>query len=190
MATALVKMTTDLRATPADTVAGYAFIGELLTRLDKTADAQAAFEAALKVQPANGYLLAKLGQIASGSGAHDKAIEYLTRALAQEPGHPRIRFLLAAEYRQSGRLADAEQEVAALDRGQGTEVLAFNDPIRQALNELNLGSIRQVRLGAALMKAGRFASAIPVLRSRHPGQPGQRRSADAIWRRAAGTGAI
>jgi tetratricopeptide (TPR) repeat protein len=153
-------MRTDVRAEPADILAAVCFTGECLSRLNKSDEAEQTLEEALKLQPKCVYALAKLGQLASESGRPEKAIDCLQRALTLDRDHTGIRYRLAAAYRQCGDLDKASQVCPVLDSKEKMQQIYWHDSIRLALDELNLSSTRQVRLGATLTKAGRFGQAV------------------------------
>jgi tetratricopeptide (TPR) repeat protein len=153
-------MSTDLRVKLGERVAALCFLGDLLSRANRPGDGVRVLQEALHLQPDCVFALAGQGRMAAQMGQDRKALELLHKAEALEPGNPGVRFLLAAVYRQRGDL----DRVARYNRGpdEGADQRVFrDDPIRAAIDEINLSSVRQVRLGAVHSRAGRFALALP-----------------------------
>jgi len=161
MARSLEAMATDLRAQAAEHVAALCFLGDSLSRVNRPADAMRVLQDALQWQPKCLFALARMGQLASQMGENDKALDLLQRAQVLEPSNPGVRFLLAAVHRQRGELDKAAQVSRGLEASATDQRVLRDDPLRAALDELNLSSVRQVRLGAAQSQAGRFGLAVP-----------------------------
>jgi tetratricopeptide (TPR) repeat protein len=160
LARARDAMSTDLRIKLGERVAALCFLGDLLSRANRPADGMRVLQEALQLQPNCLFALARQGQMAAQMGQEQKALELLQKAEALEPGNSGVRFLLAAVHRQRGDLDRAAQYSRGLDDGAGQRVFR-DDPIRAAIDEINLSSVRQVRLGAVHSQAGRFAMALP-----------------------------
>jgi tetratricopeptide (TPR) repeat protein len=172
MARSLEAMATDLRAQSAERVAALCFLGDSLSRVNRPADARRVLQDALQWQPKCLFALARMGQLASQMGENDKALDLLQRAQLLEPGNPGVRFLLAAVHRQRGELDKAAQVSRGLEASATDQRVLRDDPMRAAVDELNLSAVRQVRLGAVQSQAGRFGLAVPFFLRALQADPG------------------
>jgi predicted Zn-dependent protease len=107
------------------------------------AEAIAAFEAAIKLNPTLAGPRAELGKALLGRGDTQKAIEQLERAAALDPDNPAPLYLLGQTYRKMGNTARAQELLARVTKlnEQGRS----EDPDR----ELKRIVVRIVREGAA-----------------------------------------
>jgi tetratricopeptide (TPR) repeat protein len=82
-------------------------LGNLYAELEKTTDAQAEYEAALRLNPSYLEALVNLGGLYSDKGDHQEAIGYFERALAINPEDCKARSNLGNSYYALERYPDA-----------------------------------------------------------------------------------
>lgn len=126
--------------------------GMLLERQGRRDEALAAMEALIRRHPGHAGALNYVGYSWADANVHlDKALEYIQRALAQDPDNGYIRDSLGWVYFRLGRLRQAREELEASHRILG------DDP-----NVLeHLGDVHQ-RLGLGAQAAGYFRRALEL----------------------------
>ncbi|MFN3303123.1 MAG: XrtA/PEP-CTERM system TPR-repeat protein PrsT [Roseateles sp.] len=92
-------------------------------------------ERALKVNPRSAVFLDTAGWANFQQGKQDRALQLLRDARLREPGNPDIRYHLAAVLAQTGRKAEAKEELTATLRNHATFATAAE--ARQLLSTLN-----------------------------------------------------
>lgn len=92
-------------------------LGVALYQMGCTADAKAAFESAVRLDPENGISRYNLGCVLEEQGQLDEAVKHLLRAAALMPSHPDVHFNLALAYEKRG-----ERDLA---RGEWTAYLRY-----------------------------------------------------------------
>ena len=104
--------------------AAHALAGETLTRLGRAAEAGAAFERALELNPADDEIRLGLARSLSQQGRSAEAVPHLQHLLAAEPTNPGYRSLMATVAGQTGdfnrSVAIYEELLAAHDRNATT----------------------------------------------------------------------
>jgi tetratricopeptide (TPR) repeat protein len=113
-------------------------LGVALYQMGCVADAKAAFEAAVRLDPENGISRYNLGCVLEEQGQIEPAVHHLRRAAALMPSHPDVHFNLALAYDKQG-----ERDLA---RGEWTAYLRYapNGPwaeqARARLSQYSRGS--------------------------------------------------
>ncbi len=103
-------------------------LGGWLRRLERMADAIAAYRRALEIQPDSEQALAALAEIYRAQGRADAAIEGYRTVLRLEPRSPQIWYQLATLYLDLGRAKESEQTFQ--------EALKHNPKMGAAYNSL------------------------------------------------------
>lgn len=85
-------------------------LGVALYQMGCSADAKAAFESAVRLDPENGISRYNLGCVLEEQGQIEQAIEHLRCAAALMPSHPDVHFNLALAYDKRGERALAREE--------------------------------------------------------------------------------
>lgn len=88
-------------------------LGVALYQMGCVADAKAAFEAAVRLDPENGISRYNLGCVLEEQGQIDQAVQHLRRAAALMPSHPDVHFNLALAYDKQGQHDLARDEWTA-----------------------------------------------------------------------------
>jgi tetratricopeptide (TPR) repeat protein len=120
---ALHEFEAELKLNPSDALAHYQ-VGQILALQQKNEEAGARFEQALKLQPDLVEAMVALARLRPRA-----AIPLLEKAVALSPRHEPARYALMIAYRNAGRLQEAEQQKAELDKlirppeGEFTEFL-------------------------------------------------------------------
>lgn len=88
-------------------------LGVALYQMGCVADARAAFEAAVRLDPENGISRYNLGCVFEEQGLIDQAVEHLREAASLMPSHPDVHFNLALAYDKRGEHKLAREEWSA-----------------------------------------------------------------------------
>ncbi|PYV22008.1 MAG: hypothetical protein DMG24_18005 [Acidobacteria bacterium] len=99
------------------------------------------------------------GRVRAARGDTPGAAELLGRACALFPAYGAAHYLLALAYRKLGNAAASREHFALYERNV-TAVPPLEDPLRQAVLELNRGANRHIERGIALEQAGMLREAI------------------------------
>lgn len=99
-----------------------------------------------------GRAYAALGDATAAAASYLAACELF-------PPYGSAHYALALAYRKMSDTANARQHFKAFEQNR-TTVPALEDPLRVAVNELNLGAVGHIRRGASMEQAGRIAEAI------------------------------
>lgn len=88
-------------------------LGVALYQMGCVADAKAAFEAAVRLDPENGISRYNLGCVLEEQGQIEQAVHHLRRAASLMPSHPDVHFNLALAYDKQGQYDLARDEWTA-----------------------------------------------------------------------------
>jgi tetratricopeptide (TPR) repeat protein len=164
MTSAVERLRRDVTAKPVDFDAAMAFIGEASIRLNKPADAKAAFAAVLRHNPKHLFSLIKLGQIASQAGDSREAVHYFESARLLSAQLPEVNRLLAAEYRRLGDMEKAASFPVPQSFQRKATAIAYADALMASLEGLNRSSVYWRRLANQKSELGRWADALALSR--------------------------
>jgi tetratricopeptide (TPR) repeat protein len=114
---AAAEFRSELQLSPEDSACEFQ-LGQIAQVKGNTADARSHFERALALSPDFVQALIALGKLASQSKDYPRAIFLLSRATTLQPSNETAHYALLTAYRDSGDLAKAQAEKAALDKLQ------------------------------------------------------------------------
>ncbi len=114
---ALAEFERELKLNPSDAIAQFE-IGQVLSALQKPAEALHYYERALELRPEFTDALIVVGRSRAQAGQYDKAIELFTKAVTLQPDNEAAHYNLMLAFRNTGRAADALQQKQELDRIQ------------------------------------------------------------------------
>ena len=120
----------ELKLNPQDAIAEYQ-VAQVLDVQQKNAEAIPHFEQALKLQPDFAEVLIALGKIRVEQKKYDEAVSLLERAVKLMPQSEPAHYNLMLAYRNSGRMADARKEKAALDKLQKAPEGEFSEFLKK-----------------------------------------------------------
>jgi len=136
-----------------DDFAAMIYLGEVLMRLNRPAQARAQFRAALAAYPAAAFN--GLGEIALAEGGFEEAARHFEAALQRVPRASRIHYSLAMAYRGLGRLDQVEAQLQQL----GQAGIQVSDPVLDHLPSLLRGERVNLIQGQVAYQAGQFTAA-------------------------------
>ncbi|MEZ5317512.1 MAG: tetratricopeptide repeat protein [Vicinamibacterales bacterium] len=128
---------TDAPNTPA-AAGAYAVIGGVERLKDRKAEAIAAFEQVMKLQPRPLGAAVALANLYLSMGDTDPAATYARQALAIAPGNPEARVVLVRVALMKGDVATARRDIAALRREYPNAPVVMNLLAAQQLADRNL----------------------------------------------------
>ena len=93
-----------------DWIEAHINLGVALYQVGRIDEAQAAFQAAVRLDPENGISRYNLGCVLEERGKIGEAIEHLRHAASVIPDHPDVHFNLALAYEKRGQRASAREQ--------------------------------------------------------------------------------
>ena len=99
----------------------YGQLGRALVRMGRPAEGLEHLHYAMRLSPRDPSMPSWLGMAGGAElelGHYDKAIEYLDRALAFDPGQPRILLVLVGAHALAGNMSEARAKLAQLQKTQ------------------------------------------------------------------------
>jgi len=159
-------------ATAAASLDAYFGLGNALTRLGRLAEAQAAYEKALEINPNHTPTLSNLGVAYYQLGQLSQAQEMFTKVLQITPQDAETHYLLAATYIQRQNLEAAEQSLQ--------RALEINPTLPEARFGLGILRREQGRVQEAIAEFEAFLAGPPAQ------DPRARSEAEAILRQLRG----
>lgn len=157
--TAVAGLRRVLELDPAQ-VAARVWLAESLWELSRLEEADREFAAALEDDPRSARALAGRAKVALSHGEPARAVGYLERALALQPGATSLRYALGSAYRQVGDLERSARVLAGVPADNRLhEPLALSDPWMDEVEALQGGHVRELVAGHRAFAAGRFREA-------------------------------
>lgn len=123
---AAAEFRSELKLNPEDASCEFQ-LGQIAQVETKTDEARKHFEEALKLSPNFVQALLALGKIETA----DKAVELFSRATELEPTNEAAHYALMSAYRDSGKMEQAKQEKAILDKLQKPEDGEFSNFLKK-----------------------------------------------------------
>lgn len=164
-------------------------LGQIHQQQGRDADALVELTVASLLDPSRDSAFAAIAQLHLAAGRFPDAIDAARHALAKHPRNREARFALARALQQSGKEKDAEAELAEAERRQKEETESLRQEFVLNLVRIQAARLEQdqkwdeaaalrrevasspmavppdfVRLGQALVKAGRHDEAVDILR--------------------------
>lgn len=130
-------------------------IGECYQGLNQLENAGYAYQLARAIVPEGTAVLARMGELALAQKEYQKAVNYLTLALASEPGANKLHYPLAMAYRRLGRTDLARQHLEM----RGMVGVQPPDPLKTKLESLLKGYRVHILAGKLAFSAGRYNEA-------------------------------
>jgi tetratricopeptide (TPR) repeat protein len=127
---AAAEFRAELKLSPEDASCEFQ-LGQIAQVETKTAEARMHFEQALKLSPAFVQALIALGKMEAAAKNYARAAELLSQATKLEPANETAHYALMSAYRDSGRMDEAKQEKAALDKLQKPEDGEFSNFLKK-----------------------------------------------------------
>jgi tetratricopeptide (TPR) repeat protein len=148
-------------------------LGELLLALGDASAARVHFERVVELGSTGSQGgvegFTGLGACELALGQADEAVRALERAVALEPGYKSARYQLGLAYRELGRVAEAERELAL---GQLAQPRPLADPLSDELRRLTVGPTARLQLALQYLEAGRNDRAVRMLEALLERAPG------------------
>jgi tetratricopeptide (TPR) repeat protein len=148
-------------------------LAELLFGLDRLPEAEAQFQACLKINPDHPRALLGLSRIAFQRGELKTCKNYLVRAVANDPDLKSACLLLAQVKHREGDLAGAEKE-----RRRAAEIRNekhWPDPFQEEVNRLRTGEKATIIEAGKLWRQGRAKEALALI------EPAAQRYPNSEW---------
>ena len=121
--------------------------GLALRHLNRLEESEAAFRAALAVDPGHADVLFNLGAVLARRGALDEAVAYLRKAAGLDPSKADVRYQLSQALRRVGDTAGAQKELDEFQRlraGQ-QQVAQVSNLMQSAQRSMSLGRPDEAR---------------------------------------------
>ena len=136
-------------------------LAEVRARMGRESEAEASYREALRLNPGSPRGHLGLGQILLLRGKLEEALVHLEQAHELEPKDAAAAGTLAQALRRLGQSKRAERLAR---RARQLETLdAFPDPLLEEVSAQGVSSSHRLERATALVRAGRFAEAIPDL---------------------------
>ena len=142
--------------------------GQWLFELGRLDEAERSFRRAVETDANDAGARAGLARVYLQTERQAQAEPLLQQLIGRTPFDAYVRSLLAAVYRQSGRIELARTEVARLGRPVQP---SWPDPWRDDLDEYRVGYAADFKRAMRLLGRRRFEEAIPILESLRDQQP-------------------
>ena len=145
-------------------------LAELLLKNGENDEAIRLFETLLKAEPGTPWALQGLGQAHAANGDTDAAIRYYEQAVAKHERFGQVHYALGLLYRDRG---DADQARDHLQRYQRhpEDKPPHDDPLLQALLELDISPSTQIRRAQQLLRNGQTQQAEQLLQEAVAAEP-------------------
>jgi tetratricopeptide (TPR) repeat protein len=145
-------------------------LAELLLKNGENEEAIRLFETLLKAEPGTPWALQGLGQAHAGNGDTDAAIRYYEQAVAKHERFGQVHYALGLLYRDRG---DADRARDHLQRYQRypEDKPPHDDPLLQALLELDISPSTQIRRAQQLLRNGQTQQAEQLLQEAVAAEP-------------------
>ncbi len=134
-------------------------LAETLLASGKRREAGRIYEALVRQYPDLPAAHYGLGLILAAQGDSKAAIESLRKACDLFPPYGAAHYALALAYRKTGPAANVREEFKLYEQNRAS-VPGVEDPLRNAVADLNLGPLGHLRRGVSLAEAGRIEEAV------------------------------
>ncbi len=145
-------------------------LAELLLKNGDIDAAIQLFETILKAEPDTAWALHGLGQAHAGRGDADAAIRYYEQAVANYERFGPAHYALGLLYRDRGDTAQAREHLERYQQ-HPKETPPHNDPLLEALLELDISPSTQIHRAQLLLRNGQTAGAEQLLKQAVKAEP-------------------
>jgi len=133
-------------------------LAESLSAVGESGESQRHYEAVLKIAPGSAFAHFGLGRIKASRRDLAAAVEHFRRACELSPRFGAAHYALALAYRDLGETAKASEHFALYQKDQLNSP-ALDDPLLEAVAELNVGAIEHSKKAANFEADGELEQA-------------------------------